>query len=169
MITRVKCLSLVLLAAMPGAAPLRALEMPRGPVILTVVGAVTEPNGDNRAEFDLSMLDRLEGRKALMDTPWTQGKVEFSGPFLRAVLKAAGAKGSRLIIRALNGYSAEVPFSDASDLDSILATRLDGKVMTVRTKGPSMLVYPFDQDPTLYSERYFSRSVWQIKEIEVIR
>ncbi|MBC7147714.1 MAG: molybdopterin-dependent oxidoreductase [Thioclava marina] len=158
-----------ILAALLAAAPAAALDVPKGPVILTISGAVAQPNRDGSAVFDLSMLEGLEGRRVAMETPWTQGEVEFSGPFLREVLEAAGADGSRLIIRALNGYSAELPISDARDIDTILATRLDGKIMTVRTKGPSMLVYPFDQDRALYNEKYFARSVWQIGEIEVLR
>ncbi|MCA1968878.1 unnamed protein product [Ciceribacter sp. T2.26MG-112.2] len=156
-------------AALLAAAPAAELDVPKGPVILTISGAVAQPNRDGSAVFDLSMLEGLEGRRVTMETPWTQGEVEFSGPFLREVLEAAGADGSRLIIRALNGYSAELPISDARDIDTILATRLDGKIMTVRTKGPSMLVYPFDQDRALYNEKYFARSVWQIGEIEVLR
>lgn len=61
-----------------------------------------------------------------------------------------------------------LPVEDAK-LDTIFATKLDGKLMSVRDKGPLMLVYPFDLDADLYNEKYFSRSVWQIKEIEVGR
>jgi hypothetical protein len=39
--------------------------------------------------------------------------------------------------------------------------------MSVRDKGPLFLVYPFDKDQGLFNEKYFSRSVWQIKDIEV--
>ena len=52
-------------------------------------------------------------------------------------------------------------------LDTILATRMDGQLMSVRDKGPLFLIYPFDLDSGLYNEKYFARSVWQIKEIEV--
>lgn len=159
----------ILLTTVLGAGSAAALDQPKGPVILTIVGAVSEPNRDGAAVFDLAMLESLKGRSASMETPWTKGKAEYSGPLLREVLKAAGADGRRLLVRALNGYSAEVPFSDASSFDTILVTRLDGQVMSVRTKGPTMLVYPFDLDPSLYNEKYFARSVWQIKEIEVIR
>lgn len=145
-----------------------ALEAPKGEVVLTVTGAVGQPNAGNRATFDRDMLEALSGRKARMETPWTSGIVEFSGPYLRAVLEASGAKGAKLIIRALNDYSAEVPWADAVDLDTILATHIDGKPMSVRDKGPTMLVYPFDLDSSLFNEKYFSRSVWQIKEIEVV-
>lgn len=145
-----------------------ALDKPKGDVVLTVTGAVTETNAGKTATFDAAMLDALAGRKASMETPWTEGKVEFSGPFLREILKAAGAKGSKLSIKALNDYSAEVPMDDATGLDTILADKMNGDVMSVREKGPLMLVYPFDLDKGLYNEKYFGRSVWQIKEIEVL-
>lgn len=164
-----KSLLAIFLTVVFAGSPAAALDQPKGPVILAIAGAVTQPNRDGMAVFDLAMLDALQGRRATMDTPWTQGEVEFSGPMLREVLKAAGAEGRRLVVQALNGYSIEVPMSDALSLDTILATRLDGKVMTVRTKGPSMLVYPFDQDRSLYNEKYFARSVWQIKQIEVVK
>lgn len=164
-----KPLFAILLATLFAESPAAALEEPKGPVILTIVGAVTEPNRDGSAVFDLAMLEHLKGRRAAMETPWAIGKAEFSGPLLHDVLKAAGAEGSRLLVPAMNGYSVEVPLSDVLSLDTVLATRVDGEVMTVRTKGPSMLVYPFDQDSSLFNEKYFARSVWQIKEIEVIQ
>lgn len=145
-----------------------ALEKPTGDVVLTITGAVTQANSGKDAAFDIGMLEALPGRSATMETPWTQGRLEFSGPLLREVLKAAGAKGSRLSVKALNDYAAEVPIEDADKLDTILASRIDGKAMSVRDKGPLMLVYPFDKDSALYNEKYFGRSVWQIKEIEVI-
>ncbi|MCM2472650.1 molybdopterin-dependent oxidoreductase [Rhizobium sp. CG5] len=156
-------LAIVLLAAGPAA----ALEMPKGAVILTISGKVAHPNLDGKAVFDLDMLEALQGRTATMETPWTEGKVQFAGPLLRAVLTAAGVEGQTMTVKALNGYTAEVPVSDAYDMETILATRLAGKPMSVREKGPLMLVYPFDLDASLYNERYFSRSVWQIQSIEV--
>jgi len=163
--TSLKYALTMLLAAF--AADASALDKPTGDVILTVKGAITSPNAGDVAQFDLAMLDALAGRKASMETPWTTGTVEFSGPLLRAVLEAAGAEGRRLSVRALNDYAADVPMEDAQSLDTILATRIDGQLMSVRQKGPLMLVYPFDLDSQLYNEKYFSRSVWQIREIEV--
>ncbi|MGE6739308.1 molybdopterin-dependent oxidoreductase [Allorhizobium pseudoryzae] len=144
-----------------------ALDAPKGPVILTIRGTLASPNVGGTAQFDLAMLESLAGRTAVTETPWTEGKTAFSGPLLRAVLDAAGAKGKTLLVRAINDYFAEVPMEDAGALDTILASRMNGKIMSVRDKGPLFLIYPFDLDPKLYNEKYFSRSVWQIKEIEV--
>lgn len=144
-----------------------ALDAPKGPVILTISGDLSHPNVGATAQFDLEMLDALASRSGRMETPWTTGEITFSGPLFRAVLDAAGARGAKLKVIALNDYSAEVPFEDAAGLDTILATRMDGAVMPVRDKGPIFLIYPFDKDRSLYNEKYFSRSVWQIKAIEV--
>lgn len=160
------CLAL-LAGACLSAFPVLALDAPKGPVILTLRGDLSTPNVGQTAQFDLAMLEALSGRSARMETPWTAGEVVFSGPLLRAVLDAAGAKGQTMRVRALNDYFAEIPLSDATDMETILATRLNGEPMSVRQKGPLFLIYPFDLDPTLYNEKYFSRSVWQIKDIEV--
>lgn len=158
-------LSALLASALTATAAL-ALDAPTGPVILTVKGTISNTNAGDTAQFDLAMLEALKGRKGEMETPWTEGKVTFEGPLLREILAAVGATGTSLKVRALNDYAADVPAEDAK-LDTILATKLDGKPMSIRDKGPLMLVYPFDLDADLYNEKYFSRSVWQIKEIEV--
>ena len=144
-----------------------ALDKPTGDVILTITGHVANANVDGTAQFDADMLAQLASRSGEMETPWTTGKVTFSGPLLRAVLEEAGATGDKLVVKAINDYSAEVPMEDAQKLDTILATSMDGKSMSIRDKGPLFLIYPFDQNPDLYTEKYFSRSVWQIKEVEV--
>lgn len=159
------CIALLMTAALPFNA--LALDPPTGDVVLTIEGRLDHPNVGQTAQFDLAMLEKLAGRAGEMETPWTEGKVRFSGPLLRSVLEAAGAKGANLKVRALNDYAADVPVEDAEALDTILATRMNGETMSVRDKGPLFLVYPFDTNPETYNEKYFSRSVWQIKEIEV--
>ena len=144
------------------------LEAPAGDVILTVSGNVDNSNGDGVMRFDLDMLKRLSGRTASMETPWTPGQTEFSGPLLAEVLKAAGASGSHMIVKALNDYAAEVPMEDAREFPTILAVEMNGEPMSVRDKGPVFMIYPFDTNPELCNEKYFSRSVWQIREIEVV-
>ncbi len=147
-----------------------ALESPKGEVILTVTGPnLAHPNAGKTAQFDLAMLEKLAGRSGTMETPWTKGKIAFSGPLLKSVLEAAGAEGSALRVKAMNDYAAEVPMEDATKIDTMLATRMNGETMSVRDKGPLFLIYPFDTDSSLYNEKYFSRSVWQIKEIEVTK
>ncbi|MBO9102285.1 MULTISPECIES: putative pterin-binding protein [unclassified Rhizobium] len=161
------CLAILLGSALVVPNFALALDKPRGPVVLTVHGVLTHPNDGKDATFDLPMLEALAGRAATMSTPWTEGKTAFSGPLLSAILEASGANGRALKVTALNDYSAEIPIDDALKVKTILATRMNGKLMSVRDKGPLFLIYPFDTNPELYNEKYFSRSVWQIMKIEI--
>lgn len=160
--------ALVLVAAPVAGASASDLQKPTGDVVLTVTGAIDNVNADKTAVFDMAMLEAAAGRSATMRTPWADGKTTFEGPFLRSILKMVGAHGKSLKITALNDYASDIPIGDATDYDTILATKLNGKHMSVRDKGPVFLVYPFDTNDELYNEKYFSRSVWQIKSIEVI-
>ena len=159
----------LLVAALPySTAKADTLAAPKGAVVLTVTGNIHNVNGPGgSAQFDMAMLEALESHEGTMETPWTEGKVTFKGPLGRALLAAVGSAGKTARITALNDYSASVPIQDFKDHDVIFATRMDGKTMSVREKGPLFLIYPFDQDASLYNEEYFSRSVWQIKSIAV--
>lgn len=164
-----KTITLTLSILLACAAPVVAgdLASPSGPVILTVTGNISRNNDGGTARFDAAMLNALPSRSATMETPWTAGTVTFEGPLFGELLEAVGARGTRLVVRALNDYSAEVPIGDARSLATMLAMRMNGETMSVRDKGPLFLIYPFDTNPELYNEKYFSRSVWQISEIEV--
>lgn len=155
--------ALMLHLAMTGFAFAENADKDDKTVLLTVTGAVEGA----AVTFDRSELRALNQRHATMETPWTTGPVTFDGPLLSAVLKVAGAQGRTVIVKALNDYSAEIPMEDVTAFATMLAMSMNGKDMTVREKGPLFLIYPFDTNPELYNEKYFSRSVWQIHEIEV--
>lgn len=150
------------LAPRPGLA-----EDATGPVILTVSGQVSATNPEGRAEFDLAMLDALPQRETVTATPWHEGTHSFTGPTLSSVLEAAGATGGTLRIAALNDYAADMPMEDPQTIPVILATRIDGQEISIRDRGPIFVIYPFDEQPELFNEVYFNRSVWQVKSIEV--
>ena len=144
-----------------------ALDGPAGAVVLTLRGALQQPNRDGRADFDLAMLQRLPQRSITTHTPWYGASHSFSGPLLRDVLAAAGAKGSTAKLVALNDYRVEVPLDDVQRYDVVLAHLLDGKPMSVREKGPLFVMYPFDSQPQLRNAVYFSRCIWQLRSIEL--
>ncbi|ADZ91161.1 molybdopterin-dependent oxidoreductase [Marinomonas mediterranea] len=144
-----------------------ALDAPEGRVVLTVTGKISEQNTPNGAEFDLAMLRELGFEDQVTNTPWTDGVNTYSGPRLKAVLEAVGASGSQMVVTALNDYSAIVPVADAKKHNVLLALMSDGKMLSVRDKGPIFVVYPFDDDPSLNNEVIQNRSVWQVKSIRV--
>jgi hypothetical protein len=139
-------------------------SVPEGTILIVEKQADASPKS---AGFTLAELENLSGRTATVRTPWFEGKVEFSGPYLRDVIAAAGIDAETVRITALNDYEVEFPVEDALKFDVILATRMNGKPMSVRNKGPLFVIYPFDKNPELYTEKYFNRSVWQVKSIKV--
>jgi hypothetical protein len=158
----------VLLAAGAVLAPRQSLaEASASPIVLTVSGQVSPSNPEGRAEFDLAMLDALPQKETVTATPWHDKAHSFTGPTLSSVLDAAGATGDTLRIVALNDYAADMPMEDPQTIPVILATRIDGKEMSVRDRGPIFVIYPFDDQPELFNEVYFNRSVWQVMSIEV--
>lgn len=145
----------------------RALDAPTGPVVLTITGRVGLPNAGDKAVFDMPMLERLPQHSFTTATPWYSKPRKFTGPLLRDVLAAAGARGTMLRATALNDYRVDVPFDDVQRHGVLLARLLDDKPMSVRDKGPLFIIYPFDTVAELRNAVYYSRSAWQLKSIEV--
>jgi hypothetical protein len=143
------------------------LPVPSGPVVLEVTGLIANTNDGASADFDLAMLSTLEGGTTITSAPWYDGVHEFSGPLGAAMLTSVGASGTMLRVTALNDYVTEIPVSDFLDYEVVLATALDGKVLSIRDKGPIFIIYPFDEKPELNNETYYGRSAWQVKSIEV--
>lgn len=144
------------------------ITKPSGRVILTVSGNIDQTNTpDNAAEFDLAMLDALPQTHFTTSTIWTDGTAEYSGVELSTLLEAVEGDGTQLLMTALNDYAIEVPASEAVSGGPILATRVDGKPLSVRDKGPIWVIYPFDDNEAYKTEVTYSRSIWQLKSIEV--
>jgi hypothetical protein len=100
-------------------------------------------------------------------TPWDKQPIEFTGPLLRDVLAAAKASGTTLKAFALNDYQTAIPFEDSQKFDVILAHKMNGKSIPVKTKGPLFVVYPYDSNPVLRSATYYERSAWQLKSLTI--
>lgn len=143
------------------------LSEPTGPVLLTIDGAIENTNGDGIALIDRDMLSALPQHTLSTHNPFETGLHTFQGPLLRDLLAAVGANGTVLIAEALDGYTIEIPVEDSVKYDVVMATSWNGKVMTVRNKGPIWIVYPVDQHEILTDEIYSGRSIWQLSRITV--
>lgn len=152
---------------MPEAASATGIGNPTERVVLTVSGKIAVSNGDGVARFDMPMLEALGITRIETMTPWYPNKVVFEGVRLDKLMTLLGANGTLVTAVALNDYSADIPLADFAAHGTILSVKRDGQYMSVREKGPLFIVYPFDADPSLKSERYYSRSVWQVKELVV--
>ncbi|MDX2102518.1 MAG: molybdopterin-dependent oxidoreductase [Alphaproteobacteria bacterium] len=147
--------------AQPTPEPLPAAT---GPIILNITGAIALP----QAEFDLAGLEGLGVTRLTTRNPFLTGVQEFDGVLLSRVLERVGASGTRLVARALDGYQADIPVADARRFPVLIATRRNGAPMRVRDKGPLWIIYPIDQHPETAQERFSTRSVWQLRHLQVV-
>ncbi len=66
----------------------------------------------------------------------------FEGPLLADVLKAAGAEGDTVTIRALDGYAVDLDFAEAVANGAVVALKRDGAPFALGDYGPTHLVFP---------------------------
>lgn len=132
--------------------------------VLDVSGALSKG-----APLHLSLADieRMPKAKLATTTPWHTGRVEFEGVLVKDFLAAIGATGAKLVVTALNNYACEIPIQDLVKYGAILAYKRDGNYMPIRDKGPLFIVFPYDSNPVLATEKFYSNSPWQIASIVV--
>jgi len=142
-----------------------ALPPASGKVILTLQGKVADTNAGAVAQFDLAMIEKLPQQTFLTLTPWDKQPITFTGPLLRDVLATAKGSGSTIKAAALNDYQTVIPMEDAVKFDVIVAHKMNGQSIPVKTKGPLFIVYPYDSKPELRALTYYERSAWQLKSL----
>ena len=132
--------------------------------VLTVQGA------ERAVDLTRDDFAALPAQDVTTDTPWTEGTPVWSGPLLRDVYALAGiGEDDMVTVTALNDYAVTMPAADAFRIDNILAASRDGAALSVRDKGPFFIIYPFAADDGLRNEEIYSRSVWQVRRIELAR
>ena len=127
-------------------------------------------NGPGTAERTYTRGDLVAMRQVTYRTTtiWTEGVWEFRGVPLSDILKDAGVTGGRLILKASNDYAAEMPVSAVTPDVPLVAMTANGAPMSLRDKGPLWVVYPYDLSTIYQSEVIYTRSVWQLVEIEAV-
>jgi len=145
-----------------------SLPRPEGDVILTLTGNIANANVADKALFDRTMLHQLPQTSFTTTTIWTEGEGRFTGVLLRDLLVAVGSEGRSLKAIALNDYAVEIPASDKTSDSALVAYEVDGEPMSVRDKGPLWIVYPYDSASRFQTETVYSRSIWQLTQIEVL-
>lgn len=101
------------------------------------------------------------------ETIWTTGVQQFTGVPLARLVEEFTLTDGILQARAVNDYMVEVPVSDAVEGGPMIAFERNGELMSLRSKGPLWLVYPYDHDPAYRNEVIYSRSIWQLDRLTV--
>ncbi len=159
--------AIVLLFAPPGRA--NDIPAPQDEVVLTVSGDIDATNVGDTAQFDMAMLQEMTAVTFETTTLWTEGTRTFVGVPMSHLLDLLVVKDGIILASAINDYTVEIPVDSITDTAPILAYSLDGKQMARREKGPLWVIYPYDSDASFRSELVYSRSIWQLTRLEVVR
>jgi hypothetical protein len=129
------------------------------------------PVSNRQAVCNITGLQALPQRELVTSLPPSLGQAgahHWLGVSLRLLAeRMGGGPGSVLQLAALNDYAVTVPWSDLVRYDPIVAYQRNGLALSVREKGPMMLIYPFDAYPELHAQQYLNRSIWQLHAITV--
>lgn len=143
------------------------LGAPKGKVVLTISGKIGESNSPKGVEFDIAMIEKLPQRTFTTLIPWETKPIQFTSPLLRDVLAAVKAQGTVIKAIALNDFQSTIPVEGAMKFDMVMAHKMNGQPIPVKTKGPLFIVYPYDAKPELRSAVYYERSPWQLKSLTI--
>ncbi|MCA1334508.1 molybdopterin-dependent oxidoreductase [Pseudooceanicola marinus] len=123
--------------------------------------------GDEVITYDLATLQEMPTTGFETTTIWTEGVQAFRGIRMTDFLARHGIEGGVLQLIAANDYAIEIPVDSFRPDGAILAYERNGTPMTLRSKGPLWLVYPYDSSSDFRSEVIYSNSIWQLDRIIV--
>lgn len=165
----------------------------RGPVLLTVTGAIGR---GNRGPFDPTLDQMMHKQKITFDkahvfdfaaittlpTVSIKPTLEYDskphllrGPLLSDVVTATGALAfdtTKLLLRAVDGYAVTISLADARKYRFIVATHLDGRPMSLGGLGPLWAVYDADRFPDMSAKpvnQRFALCPWGLYHVDVQR
>lgn len=169
--------------AAPGRAP--------GPVLLTVSGAIARGNRGpldpaldqmmhkqrisfaSAYAFDFAALVALPAKTIRPTLEYDNKPHLLRGPLLIDVLAQAGVRrdgAASALLRAVDGYVAQVSLAQAKAHGFIVATHLDGQPMALGGLGPLWAVYDADRVPEMAARpvrERFGSCPWALYHIEV--
>jgi hypothetical protein len=178
-------------AALPSMARAAHPKANSGPALLTVTGMIGQ---SNRGPLDPALDQMMHKQSVQFERAWAfdwqalmalsaitiRPTLEYDGkrhtlrgPLLLDVVKRAGALptgGTRLLLRAVDGYAVAVPEAQARSERFIVATHLDGKPMPLGGLGPLWAVYDADKVPGMAAKplkERFGNCPWALYHIEV--
>jgi hypothetical protein len=179
------------LASLAGTGAARAAAASRGPVLLTVTGAITRSNRgpldpaldqmmhkqqlsfERAYTFDFAELSRLAPRSIRPTLEYDGKPHALRGPLLADVLAQAGVHAgaaTKVVLRAVDGYAAVLPLAQAKSQGFIVATHLDGQPLPLGGLGPLWAIYDADKVPEMAAKplsQRFGACPWALYHIEV--
>ena len=144
-----------------------AVSVPRGKSILAIDRKLGSKTDDAALRLDIKTIERLGLIRYSVGDPWLKREVAYTGVLLSDLVKlAAPAKGAKTMnLVALDDYKVQIALADIERWPIMLATRLDGKRMTVAKGGPTRIVFPYDLVDGIDELKYKDLWIWSIDRI----
>lgn len=144
------------------------LPTPIGEVILTVTGNIGVTNVENAILMDREMIEAVGQYEYTVTDPFENIDRVYSGPLVSDLLDLwqVPADATQIEVSALDDYVVTVAIADLRNYPVLFALQQDGQYMPISTRGPAMLVFPynnFEFNQQIYNDYW----AWQIKSIEV--
>ncbi len=134
---------------------------------LPISGHLTIKTGNSVREVALADLETLPMHEVTASITVEEPIKTFEGILLRDVLAYLGAlDAEEITVRGDDAYAASIPQKDWKTWPVLLATRSEGKPLTLRQRGPARVIYPMQDFEELNHRRYRNRSVWMVQEIQ---
>lgn len=149
------CLSLAV------SSPLLAQEASEETGILTL----EMPGEASVTEFDLAALKEMPVTEIETSTVWTDGVTQFAGVALSDLLADLDDEGAVIHATARDGYSVEIPATDAVPGGPIVAYEMNGEPLEADMMGPYWIIYPYDSSEAYQTEEIEARSIWQLARL----
>ena len=150
--------------------PGSAIPNPSDDVILKVLGAIGNTNSGETLSFDMETLERLGLVEYTIEDPWQEHEeVAYTGILLSDLLEYAGITDTATNIHmvALDDYAVDISLEDIQKWPVMLATRADGKYMSIENSGPTRIVFPFHSNPEIDEDIYKVLMIWNLRDVEV--
>jgi hypothetical protein len=146
-----------------------AIPAPTGDVVLTVSGDIEKAGSGSTLKLDLATLEQMGLVRYTVHDPWLDADHEFSGVLLADVLDTVGASAGSTHLRfvAIDDYEVQISMADVRRWPVLLATKMDGQPMGVEDKGPTRIIWPYDQYPEIDRLTYKDLWIWSLETLEV--
>lgn len=141
------------------------VPVPAGEVVLTVSGAVDQPNVGDEVHADLEGLESLGTVDVVIFEPFISEEVMFTGVPLETVLHSFGVDAATpLVWRALDSYEVNYSLADLEGEGAILATRQDGGPIGIADGGPIRIIFT-ESDGELGQNT--NEWIWSLAHVDV--
>ncbi len=129
---------------------------------------LTVKNGNSSRKVSINEIETAGTVRVFTKTYWSGTDIAFDGVLLRDLLKYLGLESARQVrFRAYDDYYSLIPCEDWQTFPVLFVTRINGKPLRRREKGPFRIVYPLLDGVKTLDLQSRVKWIWSISILEV--